>query len=136
MATGWLDGGFVGGLVGRLLTPSAVMHWLLMLLPLTIALSGVLGAVDREPGNRRLALWAAALTAWLFLPLACSDPQAAAVGRMVSILGWFLLIGGWARHVWLHRPTPVWAHGAVITHLVAIAVGCVVALVRATLATP
>lgn len=117
--------------LARLLTPSPVMHWLVLLLPLTITLSGVLGAVEREPGNRRLALWAAALTVWLFLPLPYRDPQVAAVGRMVSILGWFLLVGAWARHVWLHRPTPVWVHGLVITHLVALAVGGVVALVRA-----
>lgn len=122
-----------GDFLTRLLTPSPVMHWLVMTLPLTITLSGILGAVEREPGNRRLALAAAGLTVWLFLPLAYGDPQIAAVGEMISVFGWFALIGAWAGHVWRHRPTPVWVHGLVISHLVAILIGCLVALVRALL---
>ncbi|WP_225029123.1 hypothetical protein [Xinfangfangia pollutisoli] len=122
-----------GDFLTRLLTPSPVMHWLVMTLPLTITLSGILGAVEREPGNRRLALAAAGLTVWLFLPLAYGDPQIAAVGEMISVFGWFALIGAWAGHVWRHRPTPVWVHGLVIGHLVAILIGCLVALVRALL---
>ncbi len=49
--------------------------------------------------------------------------------------GWLGLVGYWARHVWVNRPTPVWVHAVVITHLVAIAVGAAVALVRAWAAT-
>jgi hypothetical protein len=118
----------------RLVTPSPVMHWLLMTLPLTITLSGIFGAAEGESGNRRLALAAALLTVWLFLPFGYGDPQVAAVGQMVSLLGWVFLVWAWARHVWTDRPSPVWVQGLVITHLLAIAIACIVALVRALLA--
>lgn len=114
-----------------LVTPSPIMHWLLMLLPWTITLSGVFGMAERETGNRRLSLWAAALGIWLFLPWQPQDQQMAQLSGAVSILGWLGLVGHWARHVWVHRPTPVWVHAAVITHLVAILVAVVVAVIRA-----
>jgi hypothetical protein len=125
-----------GDVMARLLTPSPIMLWLLLLLPATIALSGILGAAERETGNRRLALWALLLVIWLFLPLHPADPMAAEVTGAVSILGWLGLVGYWARHVWVNRPTPVWTHALVITHLVAIAVGGIVALLRALMYVP
>ena len=113
------------------LTPSPIMHWLLMLLPATIALSGLFGAAEREAGNRRLSLWSLALVVWLFLPWQPQDAQMAQLSGAVSVLGWLGLVGYWARHVWVNRPTPVWVHAAVITHLVAILVACGVAVIRA-----
>jgi hypothetical protein len=115
----------------QVLTPSPIMHWLLMLLPATIALSGLFGVAERETGNRRLSLWALALLVWLFLPWQPQDQTAAQLSGAVSILGWLGLVGHWARHVWVHRPTPVWVHAAVITHLVAILGAAVVAVLRA-----
>ncbi len=115
----------------RLFTPSPIMGWLLMTLPMTITLSGLFGAAERERGNRRLSLWAAAMVIWLFLPFRFQTPLLAQLSGAISILGWLGLVAYWARHVWVNRPTPVWVHAAVITHLVAIAVGAVVALVRA-----
>lgn len=120
-----------GEFMTRLLTPSPIMHWLLMTLPMSITLSGLFGAAERETGNRRLSLWAAAMVVWLFLPVQFETPQLAQMAGAVSILGWLGLVGYWARHVWVNRPTPVWVHALVITHLVAIGVACVVALLRA-----
>jgi hypothetical protein len=119
----------------RLFTPSPIMGWLLMTLPMTITLSGLFGAAERERGNRRLSLWAAAMVVWLFLPVQFQTPLLAQLSGAISILGWLGLVGYWARHVWVNRPTPVWVHAVVITHLVAIAVGAGVALVRAWVAT-
>ena len=120
-----------GEFLTRLFTPSPVMHWLLMLLPMTILVSGLLGAAERGRHNRRLALWAAGLTVWLFLPIGFADPLSARIATMGTILLWLGLVAFWARHVWDYWPSPVWAHGAVITHLVAIGVGAVIALFRA-----
>ncbi len=120
-----------GEFMTRLLTPSPIMHWLLLTLPMSITLSGLFGAAEREAGNRRLSLWAAAMVVWLFLPVRFETPQLAQMAGAVSILGWLGLVGYWARHVWVNRPTPVWVHALVITHLVAIGVACVVALLRA-----
>lgn len=119
------------GFLGRLIVPSPVMHWLLMTLPMTIALSGILGAAERGRNNRRLALWAAGLAIWLFLPVALADPLAARLSAMGSVLLWLGLVGYWARHVWDYWPSPVWAHALVITHLVAIVIGAGVAVLRA-----
>lgn len=121
------------GFLTLLLTPSPIMHWLLMMLPVTIALSGILGVAEHETGNRRLSLWACAMTIWLFLPLKFSDPMLFQLSEAISMLGWLGLVLYWARHVWVNRPTPVWGHALVITHLVAILVACAVALVRAWL---
>lgn len=120
-----------GEFMTRLFTPSPIMWWLLMLLPMTITLSGLFGAAERERGNRRLSLWAAAMVVWLFVPLQFQTPQMVQMSGAVTILGWLGLVGYWARHVWVHRPTPVWVHAMVITHLMAILVGAVVALMRA-----
>lgn len=119
-----------GDFLTRLTTPSPVMHWLLLLLPLTVAVPGIFGAVERGAGNRRLSLWAIGLAVWLFLPISFADPVAARISGMATILAWLGMVGYWVRHVWTYWPSPVWAHGAVITHLVAIGVGVVVALVR------
>lgn len=115
-----------------LFTPSPIMWWLLMTLPLTITLSGVFGVAERETGNRRLSLVAAVMTIWLFLPWQAEDLILRQISGTVSILGWLGLVAYWARHVWINRPTPVWVHAAVITHLVAILVACVVAFWRAS----
>ncbi len=120
-----------GDFLSLLLTPSPVMHWLLMTLPATITLSGVLGAAEHETGNRRLSLWAGALTVWLFLPFRFADPVLQQLSGAASMLGWLGLAGYWARHVWINRPAPVWGHALVITHLVAILVACGVAVIRA-----
>ena len=122
-----------GDFLTHLLTPSPVMHWLLMTLPVTITLTGALGMAEHETGNRRLSLWAGTLTVWLFLPLRFSDPMLFQLSEAISMLGWLGLVLYWARHVWVNRPTPVWGHALVITHLVAILVACAVALVRAWL---
>lgn len=119
------------GFLARLIIPSPVMAGLLLMLPLTIALAGIVGAAERHSGNRRLALWAILLAIWLFLPLQFADPLAQQISGMVTILGWLGLVAYWARHVWHHWPSPVWAHALVIGHLMAIAVGVVVAVIRA-----
>ncbi len=66
--------------LARLLTPSPIMHWLLMTLPMTITLSGLFGLAERETGNRRLSLWAAAMVVWLFLPVSPADPTLRQIG--------------------------------------------------------
>ena len=78
-----------------------------------------------------MSLWAIALTVWLFVPLTFVTPELAQLSGALSILGWLGLVGYWARHVWVNRPTPVWVHAVVITHLMALAVACGVALIRA-----
>ncbi|MDQ2068071.1 hypothetical protein Q9295_16995 [Xinfangfangia sp. CPCC 101601] len=118
----------------EVLTPSPILHWLLIALPATLALAGLMGALQREPGNRRLAAWATVLVVWLFVPLQFDDPVLAQLSQAASMLAWLGLLGHWAKHVWFNRPTPVWAHGLVITHVVAILIAGLVALFRAALA--
>ena len=120
-----------GEFLTLLLTPSPILHWLLMLLPLTITFTGVFGAAMLETGNRRLALMAGALTIWLFLPIRFDSPDLQAMSTTFSILAWLGLVGHWARHVWTNRPEPVLGHALVLTHLLAIAVSAGFALVRA-----
>lgn len=117
----------------RLLTPSPIMHWLLMLLPATITLSGLSGWMEKERGNRRLTFWAGMLTIWLFLPISLPLAEYKQLSAMISILGWLGLVGTWGHHVWTYRPTPVWAHALVISHLVALFIGAIVAVIRAVL---
>lgn len=120
-----------GELLSLLLTPSPILHWLLLTLPLTIALAGALGALEQEAGNRRLALLALTLLIWLFLPLTFDDPMLAQLSGAVSILGWLGLVRLWAGHIWQNRPTPVWPHALVIGQLFAILLACTMALLRA-----
>ncbi|MCB6176830.1 hypothetical protein LHP98_01645 [Rhodobacter sp. Har01] len=120
-----------GDFLIRLTTPSPVMHWLLVLLPVTVAVPGLFGAAEGGAGNRRLSLWAIGLALWLFVAPRFADPVAAGVSSLATVLAWAGMVGFWARHVWTYWPSPVWAHAAVVFHLSAIAIASVVALVRA-----
>lgn len=117
----------------RLLTPSPIMHGLLLLLPATILVSALSGWWQRERGNRRLTLWAGLLTLWVFLPVTFPLIEMRQLSAMATMLAWVGLVGAWGHHVWTFRPTPVWAHGVVIAHLMAIGVAVVVAILRAAL---
>lgn len=129
METLLADSPLAGTFLARLLLPSPIMRWLLLLLPLTITLSGVLGAAERHSGTRHVALAGAAVLIWLFLPWIPRDPMLLRLSIMGSALLWCGLV--WARLVWNHWPSPVWAHGVVVSHLMAILVAAGVALVRA-----
>lgn len=119
------------GFLDRLLTPSPVMAWLLLLFPALVAGAGIAGARRREPGSLRLAVMALLLLLWLVLPLSFADPIAQRISVMISALGWFGLLGAWSQQVWNRWPAPVWIHAWVTSHLVAILVACAVAVFRA-----
>ena len=120
-----------GDFLQRLLTPSPVMHWLLLLFPVVVAIAGLTGVRRRHSGAMRLLLLALVTLIWLALPVVFSDPALKSLSVMVSVTLWFSLLAAWAGHVWNRWPSPVWAHGWVVSHLITILIACVVALVRA-----
>ncbi|WP_112312356.1 hypothetical protein [Pseudogemmobacter bohemicus] len=117
--------------LSRLLTPSPIMHWLLLLFPVVVAVAGLTGMRRRHNGALRLTILALVTLCWLALPLRFDDPLLSAISVLVSTVLWFSLLTAWSAHVWNRFPSPVWAHGWVVSHLVTIGVACMVALVRA-----
>lgn len=117
--------------LNRLLTPSPVMQWLLLLFPAVVLVAGLTGIRRRHNGAFRLTGLALITLVWLALPLHFVDPSGHAISVLVSTLLWVSVLAAWGSHVWNRWPSPVWAHGWVVSHLVTIVIACLVALVRA-----
>ncbi|NPD15257.1 hypothetical protein HOY34_08600 [Xinfangfangia sp. D13-10-4-6] len=115
----------------RLLTPSPIMHWLLILFPVVVAIAGLTGVRRRHGGAVRLTILAVIAVIWMTMPVHFADPVMQSISVIASVTLWFSVLVAWARHVWNRWPSPVWAHAWVVSHLVTILIASVVALVRA-----
>ncbi|GEM_PF-6910779 len=87
--------------------------------PLAIALSGF--AVWRV-GDRNgvlLMLWVVIYMIWMLWPTPL-QPELILPGRVVSVIGWFWLLGAWARRVNWHQPLLLASNSVVVAFLIAL----------------
>lgn len=85
-----------------------------------IGLAGIAGWLMKAPGALSLALWAAALGLWVFLPLPLTHHDLILLRNFASILGWLWLVKAWGQYVLNDWPAPVWTHALVALLLVAL----------------
>lgn len=107
----------------------ALVETLIVLTPLAIALSGF---AAWRVGDRRgliLIFWVCAYLLWLHWP----QPLDAALvlpGRVVSVIGWFWLLGAWSRRVNWHEPLLLVSNGLVVAFLLALFLTTAIATIR------
>jgi hypothetical protein len=106
-----------------------LVETLIVLTPLAIALSGY---AAWRVGDRRgliLIFWVCTYLLWMHWPQPL-DPALVLPGRVVSVIGWFWLLGAWTRRVNWHEPLLLASNGLVVAFLLALFLTTAVASIR------
>ena len=106
-----------------------LVETLIVLTPLAIALSGY---AAWRVGDRRgliLIFWVCTYLVWMHWPQPL-DPALVLPGRVVSVIGWFWLLGAWTRRVNWHEPLLLASNGLVVAFLLALFLTTAVASIR------
>ncbi|MCF8485209.1 MAG: hypothetical protein K9G71_08335 [Rhodobacteraceae bacterium] len=106
-----------------------LVETLIVLTPLAIALSGY---AAWRVGDRRgliLMFWVCTYLLWMHWPQPL-DPALVLPGRVVSVIGWFWLLGAWTRRVNWHEPLLLASNGLVVAFLLALFLTTAVASIR------
>lgn len=106
-----------------------LVETLIVLTPLAIALSGF---AAWRVGDRRgliLMFWVCTYLLWMHWPQPL-DPALVLPGRVVSVIGWFWLLGAWTRRVNWHEPLLLASNGLVVAFLLALFLTTAVASIR------
>lgn len=107
----------------------AMVTALIVAVPLAIAISGF---AAWRVGDRRgliVIFWVAVYAAWMVWPQPLHEALILP-GRVLSTLGWFWLLGAWARRVAWHEPLLLVANGVVVAFLLALGITVSVATFR------
>lgn len=107
----------------------ALVQVLIVATPLAIALAGFAGWRMGDRQGLVLIFWVAVYTLWMLWPLPL-PVELLLPGRVVSVIGWFWLLGAWARRVQWHEPLLLVANGVVVAFLLAVAITTAVAAIR------
>lgn len=106
-----------------------LVETLIVLTPLAIALSGF---AAWRVGDRRgliLIFWVCTYLVWMHWPQPL-DSALVLPGRVVSVIGWFWLLGAWTRRVNWHEPLLLASNGLVVAFLLALFLTTAVASIR------
>ncbi len=106
-----------------------LVETLIIVIPLAVAVSGY---AAWRVGDRRglvLIVWVCLYLGWMQWPVPL-DPALLVPGRVVSVLGWFWLLGAWSRRVNWHDSLLLAANGLVVACLLALLVTTGVATIR------
>ena len=106
-----------------------LVETLIVVIPLAIAVAGY---AAWRVGDRRgllLIFWVVVYLLWMHWPFEL-DPALLLPGRVVSVIGWFWLLGAWSRRVNWHDPLLLAANGLVVAFLLALFLTTAVATLR------
>ena len=106
-----------------------LVETLIVLTPITIALSGFAALRVGERRGITLMAWAAVYMLWMLWPGAMA-PEFLLPSRVISVIGWFWLLGAWGRRVSWHEPLLLVANGLVVAFLMALSITLFVATLR------
>lgn len=107
----------------------ALVQSLIIATPLAI---GVSGFAAWRVGDRRglgLIFWVLVYISWMLWPTPL-QPELVLPGRVVSVVGWFWLLGAWGRRVNWHEPLLLVSNSLVVAFLIALFLTTGVATVR------
>jgi hypothetical protein len=106
-----------------------LVETLLLITPLAIALSGFAAWRVGDRAGVTLIVWVVIYIFWMQWPVPLQQ-QLVLPGRVVSVVGWFWLLGAWARRVKWHEPLLLVANGIVVAFLIALTLTTGVATIR------
>ncbi|MCU0900470.1 MAG: hypothetical protein MUC82_08245 [Cypionkella sp.] len=107
----------------------ALVQTLIVVLPLTIALSGYAAWRDGDRAGLVLVLWVLVYLAWALWPQPL-PPELVLPGRVISVVGWFWLIADWGRRAQWHQPFLLAVNSLVLAVLIALVLTTGIALLR------
>lgn len=127
-----MDGVFQADLSFLFEQPSiwrSLVQTLIVLTPLAIALSGFAAWRVGDRGGVMLILWVGLYLVWMLWPQPLV-PEFALPARVISVIGWFWLIGAWGRRVKWHEPLLLVSNSIVVAFMIALFLTTGVATVR------
>lgn len=107
----------------------SLVQTLIVTTPLAIALSGFAAWRMGDRGGVLLTLWVAVYLMWMLWPQPLA-PEIMVPGRVISVIGWFWLLGAWARRVNWHEPLLLISNSIVVAFLIALGLTTLVASIR------
>lgn len=106
-----------------------LVETLIVLTPITIALAGFAAMRVGERRGVALMVWAAFYMAWMLWPGAMPT-EFLLPSRVISVIGWFWLLGAWGRRASWHDPLLLMANGLVVAFLLTLSITLFVATLR------
>ncbi|MBN2631718.1 MAG: hypothetical protein JXR75_14400 [Rhodobacteraceae bacterium] len=97
----------------------SLVQVLIITTPLSIAMSGFAALRVGDRNGALLMLWVVVYLVWMLWPLPL-HPELVLPGRVVSVIGWFWLVGAWARRVNWHQPLLLVSNSVVVAFLIAL----------------
>lgn len=106
-----------------------LVETLILVTPLAIALSGFAAWRVGDRQGLLLILWVAVYLVWMHWPYPLAQ-ELLLPARVVSVVGWFWLLGAWSRRVKWHEPLLLVANSVVVAFLIALFLTTLVASIR------
>lgn len=107
----------------------ALVQTLIVVMPLAILVSGYASWRVGERQGLLLMLWAVLYAVWMLWPLPM-PLEFILPGRVISVIGWFWLLGAWARRAQWHDPLLLAANEFVVALGLALFLTTLVASIR------
>ncbi|MFN7222706.1 MAG: hypothetical protein ACK4MS_01645 [Paracoccaceae bacterium] len=107
----------------------SLVQTLIVTTPLAIALSGFAAWRVEDRGGLSLIFWVVVYLMWMLWPQPFA-PEFVLPARVISVIGWFWLIGAWARRVKWHEPLLLVSNSIVVAFMIALILTTGVATVR------
>lgn len=106
-----------------------LVETLIVLTPITIFVAGYAALRVGERRGVALMAWAAVYLLWMLWPGAMAT-EFLLPSRVISVIGWFWLVGAWGRRASWHDPLLLVANGLVVAFLLALSITVFVAGLR------
>ncbi len=107
----------------------SLIEALVAALPFAVGISGFISWRCGDKWGLSLIAWVTLYLIWVLQPIAL-PLQADVVVRVLSVLGWFWLIGAWARRAMWHEPRLLVVNGGIVGLMIALFLVMAIALLR------
>lgn len=107
----------------------SLVETLIVTTPLAVALSGFAAWRSGDRSGLVLIFWTGVYLLWMLWPVPFAL-EFVLPSRVISVIGWFWLIGAWARRASWHDPLLLVANGLVVAFLLTLAITTAVATLR------
>lgn len=106
-----------------------LVETLIVTTPIAIALSGFATWRVGDRSGLTLVFWTAIYLLWMLWPVPMAT-EFLLPSRVISVIGWFWLLGAWARRLSWHEPLLLVANGLVVAFLLTLSITMAIATLR------